>query len=79
MRVLIPLIKDSLKATSQGWFDASFQKFADENGTVLLRIGNVNKRSGVVGVFNCQDAGWYETEKKTHVHDVNPASSLVLS
>lgn len=35
----------------------------------LLKIWNVNKCSGVVGVFNCQGAGWCRHTKKTRVHD----------
>ncbi|CAL9052449.1 unnamed protein product [Musa banksii] len=39
------------------------------DGTSLLKIWNVNKCSGVVGVFNCQGAGWCRHTKKTRVHD----------
>ena len=31
----------------------------------LLKIWNVNKCTGVVGVFNCQGAGWCRITKKT--------------
>ncbi|KAJ9695790.1 hypothetical protein PVL29_010989 [Vitis rotundifolia] len=50
--------------------------FADpaRDGTSLLKIWNVNKCSGVVGVFNCQGAGWCKVEKKTRVHDASPGT-----
>ncbi|KAK1367493.1 hypothetical protein POM88_043054 [Heracleum sosnowskyi] len=35
------------------------------DGKSLLKIWNVNKCSGVVGVFNCQGAGWCKDVKKT--------------
>ena len=38
----------------------------------LLKIWNVNKCNGVVGVFNCQGAGWCKFEKKTRIHDSSP-------
>ncbi|XP_077211917.1 seed imbibition 2 [Tasmannia lanceolata] len=44
------------------------------DGTSLLKIWNVNKCSGVVGVFNCQGAGWCKVEKKTRIHDATPAT-----
>ncbi|XP_028761539.1 probable galactinol--sucrose galactosyltransferase 2 isoform X1 [Neltuma alba] len=44
------------------------------DGTSLLKIWNMNKCSGVVGVFNCQGAGWCKIEKKTRVHDASPAT-----
>ncbi|XP_004304392.1 PREDICTED: probable galactinol--sucrose galactosyltransferase 2 [Fragaria vesca subsp. vesca] len=50
--------------------------FADpaRDGTSLLKIWNVNKCSGVVGVFNCQGAGWCKVEKKTRIHDTSPGT-----
>ncbi|KAL5986681.1 putative galactinol--sucrose galactosyltransferase 2 [Asimina triloba] len=42
------------------------------NGTSLLKIWNMNKCSGVVGVFNCQGAGWCKVTKKTRIHDESP-------
>ncbi|RDX86750.1 putative galactinol--sucrose galactosyltransferase 2, partial [Mucuna pruriens] len=50
--------------------------FADpaRDGTSLLKIWNLNKCSGVVGVFNCQGAGWCKTEKKTRIHDTSPSA-----
>jgi len=34
----------------------------------------MNKCSGVVGVFNCQGAGWCKIEKKTRIHDTTPGT-----
>ncbi|KAF8708535.1 hypothetical protein HU200_029901 [Digitaria exilis] len=50
--------------------------FADpaRDGATLLKIWNVNKCSGVVGVFNCQGAGWCRVTKKTRVHDAAPGT-----
>ncbi|KAI5318434.1 hypothetical protein L3X38_038142 [Prunus dulcis] len=50
--------------------------FADpaRDGTSLLKIWNVNKCSGVVGVFNCQGAGWCKIIKKTRIHDESPST-----
>ncbi|KAF5474127.1 hypothetical protein F2P56_006056 [Juglans regia] len=50
--------------------------FADpaRDGTSLLKVWNVNKCSGVVGVFNCQGAGWCKIEKKTRIHDASPGT-----
>lgn len=40
----------------------------------MLKIWNVNKCTGVVGVFNCQGAGWCRITKKTRVHDAAPGT-----
>lgn len=40
----------------------------------LLKIWNLNKCSGVVGVFNCQGAGWCKIEKKTRIHNASPGT-----
>ncbi|KAL9659605.1 hypothetical protein QQ045_024412 [Rhodiola kirilowii] len=50
--------------------------FADpaRDGTSLLKIWNINSCSGVVGVFNCQGAGWCKVEKKTRIHDTSPGT-----
>jgi raffinose synthase len=40
----------------------------------LLKVWNVNKCTGVVGVFNCQGAGWCKIEKKTRIHDTTPGT-----
>ncbi|GMY27936.1 stachyose synthase-like [Fagus crenata] len=34
------------------------------DGKTLLKLWNLNKYAGVVGVFNCQGAGWYPEEHK---------------
>ncbi|KAK4404877.1 putative galactinol--sucrose galactosyltransferase 2 [Sesamum angolense] len=44
------------------------------DGTSLLKIWNMNKCSGVVGVFNCQGAGWCKVAKKTRIHDASPGT-----
>ncbi|XP_020211843.1 probable galactinol--sucrose galactosyltransferase 2 [Cajanus cajan] len=44
------------------------------DGTSLLKMWNLNKCSGVVGVFNCQGAGWCKIEKKTRIHDTSPGT-----
>lgn len=44
------------------------------DGTSLLKIWNVNKCTGVVGVFNCQGAGWCKVVKKTRVHNADPGT-----
>lgn len=48
------------------------------DGASLLKIWNLNKCSGVVGVFNCQGAGWCRVAKKTRVHDTSPATLSTL-
>ncbi|CAA2956492.1 probable galactinol--sucrose galactosyltransferase 2 isoform X2 [Olea europaea subsp. europaea] len=44
------------------------------DGTSLLKIWNVNKFCGVVGIFNCQGAGWCKVTKKTRIHDASPGT-----
>ncbi|PIN06744.1 Galactinol--sucrose galactosyltransferase [Handroanthus impetiginosus] len=44
------------------------------DGISLLKIWNVNKFSGMVGVFNCQGAGWCKIAKKTRIHDASPGT-----
>ncbi|CAL1353267.1 unnamed protein product [Linum trigynum] len=44
------------------------------DGTSLLKVWNVNKCTGVVGVFNCQGAGWCKVEKKTRIHNTSPGT-----
>lgn len=34
----------------------------------------MNSCSGVVGVFNCQGAGWCKVTKKTRIHDASPGT-----
>ncbi|KAK1362416.1 Galactinol--sucrose galactosyltransferase [Heracleum sosnowskyi] len=40
----------------------------------LLKIWNLNDYNGVVGVFNCQGAGWCKVEKINRIHDVQPGT-----
>lgn len=44
------------------------------DGASLLKIWNMNKCAGVVGVFNCQGAGWCRVAKKTRIHDEAPGT-----
>jgi raffinose synthase len=44
------------------------------DGTSLLKVWNMNKCTGVVGVFNCQGAGWCKVTKKTRIHDEAPGT-----
>ncbi|KAL5197001.1 hypothetical protein ABZP36_000513 [Zizania latifolia] len=44
------------------------------DGASLLKIWNLNKCGGVVGLFNCQGAGWCRVAKKTRVHDAAPGT-----
>ncbi|KAF3453252.1 hypothetical protein FNV43_RR03692 [Rhamnella rubrinervis] len=44
------------------------------NGKSLLKIWNLNNFSGVVGVFNCQGAGWCKVGKTNLVHDEHPGT-----
>ncbi|EYU18748.1 hypothetical protein ABFS82_10G165000 [Erythranthe guttata] len=44
------------------------------DGISLLKIWNTNKCAGIVGVFNCQGAGWCKIEKKTRIHDASPGT-----
>ncbi|KAF8731896.1 hypothetical protein HU200_015841 [Digitaria exilis] len=44
------------------------------DGETLLKVWNANRFGGVVGVFNCQGAGWCRVSKRTRVHDVAPGT-----
>lgn len=44
------------------------------DGKSLLKIWNLNNLSGVVGVFNCQGAGWCKDGKKILTHDERPGT-----
>ncbi|WJX65012.1 flavodoxin-like fold protein [Trifolium repens] len=44
------------------------------DGKSLLKIWNMNDYSVVVGVFNCQGAGWCKVGKKNLIHDENPGT-----
>lgn len=48
--------------------------FNDPNrdGKSLLKIWNMNKYTGILGVFNCQGAAWSNVDKKNVFHDKNP-------
>ncbi|KAI5674635.1 hypothetical protein M9H77_14999 [Catharanthus roseus] len=44
------------------------------DGKTLLKIWNLNDFTGVVGVFNCQGAGWCKVGKKNLIHDEQPGT-----
>ncbi|XP_058112990.1 probable galactinol--sucrose galactosyltransferase 1 [Magnolia sinica] len=44
------------------------------DGKSLLKIWNLNDFSGVVGVFNCQGAGWCKVGKVNLIHDEHPGT-----
>lgn len=44
------------------------------DGTSVLKIWNINDVTGVLGVFNCQGAGWCKIEKKNLIHDEQPGT-----
>lgn len=44
------------------------------DGKSLLKIWNLNDHNGVVGIFNCQGAGWCKAEKKNLIHDEQPGT-----
>lgn len=44
------------------------------DGKSLLKIWNLNDHNGVVGVFNCQGAGWCKVGKKNLIHDEQPGT-----
>ncbi|KAI3820437.1 hypothetical protein L1987_07984 [Smallanthus sonchifolius] len=44
------------------------------DGKSLLKIWNLNNFTGVVGVFNCQGAGWCKDGKKILTHDEQPST-----
>ncbi|PKU82219.1 probable galactinol--sucrose galactosyltransferase 6 [Dendrobium catenatum] len=46
------------------------------DGVSLLKIWNMNKFTGVLGVFNCQGAAWCSTAKKNIFHSTNSAAAL---
>ncbi|KAI9191599.1 hypothetical protein LWI28_010665 [Acer negundo] len=39
------------------------------DGVSLLKIWNMNKYTGVLGVYNCQGAAWNKTERKNTFHE----------
>ncbi|THU71457.1 hypothetical protein C4D60_Mb04t01640 [Musa balbisiana] len=44
------------------------------DGKSLLKIWNLNDYTGVIGVFNCQGAGWCRVGKKNLIHDEQPGA-----
>uniref|UniRef100_A0A1J3GSI4 galactinol--sucrose galactosyltransferase n=1 Tax=Noccaea caerulescens TaxID=107243 RepID=A0A1J3GSI4_NOCCA len=50
--------------------------FADpaRDGVSLLKIWNMNKYTGVLGVYNCQGAAWSSTERKNIFHSTKTDS-----
>ncbi|XP_051127690.1 stachyose synthase-like [Andrographis paniculata] len=38
------------------------------DGKTLLKLWNLNKFGGVIGIFNCQGAGWYPEEHRCKAH-----------
>ncbi|KAI3935930.1 hypothetical protein MKW92_035369 [Papaver armeniacum] len=44
------------------------------DGKSILKIWNLNDFSGVMGVFNCQGAGWCNVGKKNLIHDEVPGT-----
>ncbi|KAK8936238.1 putative galactinol--sucrose galactosyltransferase 6 [Platanthera zijinensis] len=50
--------------------------FADptRDGVTLLKIWNMNKFSGVLGVYNCQGAAWSSAEKRNAFHHTGSAA-----
>ncbi|KAL2929744.1 putative galactinol--sucrose galactosyltransferase 6 [Bienertia sinuspersici] len=42
------------------------------DGVSLLKIWNMNKYTGVLGVYNCQGAAWSSTERKNTFHATQP-------
>ncbi|VAI83170.1 unnamed protein product [Triticum turgidum subsp. durum] len=52
--------------------------FADpaRDGATLLKIWNMNRFTGVLGVYNCQGAAWSSAEKKNVFHQEAGAGAL---
>ncbi|XP_073052266.1 probable galactinol--sucrose galactosyltransferase 6 [Primulina eburnea] len=42
------------------------------DGVSLLKIWNINKYTGVLGVYNCQGAAWNSVERKNTFHKTKP-------
>ncbi|KAM0878030.1 hypothetical protein ACQ4PT_035118 [Festuca glaucescens] len=55
--------------------------FADpaRDGVTLLKIWNMNKFTGVLGVYNCQGAAWSSAEKKNVFHDAGGSGAGALT
>ncbi|XP_022933539.1 probable galactinol--sucrose galactosyltransferase 6 isoform X1 [Cucurbita moschata] len=41
------------------------------DGVSLLKIWNLNKHTGVIGIYNCQGAAWNSQERRNTFHDTN--------
>ncbi|KAI7728561.1 hypothetical protein M8C21_001079 [Ambrosia artemisiifolia] len=50
--------------------------FADptRDGVSMLKIWNMNKYTGVIGVYNCQGAAWNTNERKNTFHETHPGA-----
>ncbi|CAN0910457.1 Probable galactinol--sucrose galactosyltransferase 6 [Linum grandiflorum] len=46
------------------------------DGVSLLKIWNMNKYTGVIGVYNCQGAAWNATERKNTFHQTRNDTAL---
>ncbi|KAK6269415.1 hypothetical protein POUND7_006520 [Theobroma cacao] len=44
------------------------------DGKSLLKIWNLNEFTGVIGIFNCQGAGWCKVGKTNIIHDRQPGT-----
>ncbi|XP_007020358.2 PREDICTED: probable galactinol--sucrose galactosyltransferase 1 [Theobroma cacao] len=44
------------------------------DGKSLLKIWNLNEFTGVIGIFNCQGAGWCKVGKTNIIHDLQPGT-----
>ncbi|XP_061350769.1 probable galactinol--sucrose galactosyltransferase 6 isoform X2 [Gastrolobium bilobum] len=49
------------------------------DGVSLLKIWNMNKYCGVLGVYNCQGAAWSAAERKNAFHQTNSASAAAIT
>ncbi|KAF3783844.1 putative galactinol--sucrose galactosyltransferase 1 [Nymphaea thermarum] len=47
------------------------------DGKSLLKIWNLNEHTGVIGVFNCQGAGWCRVKKRNQFRDKDPGTLTV--
>jgi raffinose synthase len=54
--------------------------FADpaRDGVILLKIWNMNRFTGVLGVYNCQGTAWSSAEKKNVFHNAGGAGAGAL-
>ncbi|KHN03606.1 Putative galactinol--sucrose galactosyltransferase 6 [Glycine soja] len=49
------------------------------DGVSLLKIWNMNKLGGVLGVYNCQGAAWSATERKNAFHHSTDSGAAVIT